>query len=113
MRSQRVNKFNMAKQAQTYDAQARYVKLWVPELDKFPPQLALSPWLANAWDQTAARCTIGIDYAESVAQPKWALEAQTRDEQRNAAEPAQQMKSGYSVQKRRWHHGRNGSYLAS
>merc|ERR1711879_912577 len=111
MRGQRINKFNMAKQAQTYDKQAEFVKLWVPELDNFPPHLALAPWVASASEQAAAGCTIGIDYAKSLVRPEWSSEAMSREEQRDAGEQSQRMKSGYSLQKRRWHHGRNGSYL--
>lgn len=110
MRGQRINKFNMAKQAQTYDKQAQFVQLWLPELANFPPQLALSPWDASSAEQKAAGCIIGEDYAESVAKPKWAPD-QAWDKQRTAGE--EKLKSGFSLEKRRWHHGRNGAYLAS
>lgn len=41
---QRINKFNMAKQAEQYDAEAEYIKTWVPEVAGLPPKYARAPW---------------------------------------------------------------------
>jgi len=113
MKGQRVNRFNMAKQAQTYDTDASFVKLWVPELKGFPPKLAHAPWDAMPSHQAAAKCHIGKDYPEAVLRPKYTAESRAREEERSRQEQAQQTSSGFKVAKRRWHHGRAGSYLAS
>lgn len=55
-------RFDLARQAQTYDPEARFVKLWIPELRNFPPDLAHRPWEASAEEQEAAGCIVGIDY---------------------------------------------------
>lgn len=36
--------FNVTKQAHDYDANANYIRLWLPELKNLPPKQAIEPW---------------------------------------------------------------------
>jgi len=109
IRGQRVNKFNMAKQAQQYDPRAEFIKLWVPEVAALPPALAMAPWTAG----TDARRRLAGNYPEPIFVPKYSTEARARTEQRNREEGAEVTSAGYPLARRRWHHGRNGTFLAS
>uniref|UniRef100_A0A7S4R5I2 Cryptochrome DASH n=1 Tax=Alexandrium monilatum TaxID=311494 RepID=A0A7S4R5I2_9DINO len=113
MRGQRINKFNMAKQAQQYDPKAEYIKLWVPEVARLPPPLAMSPWDASREALERAGCRLGGDYPVSVLRPEYSAEARRRNEQQSRSEGAEVTQAGYPVAKRRWHHGRTGAFLAS
>jgi len=110
MKGQRVNKFNMAKQAQQYDPQAEFIKLWVPEVASLPPTLAASPWSAGPELRKRA---VEAGYPEPVFRPNYSAEAKARTEQRNREEAAEVTSAGYPLARRRWHKGRNGAFLAS
>jgi deoxyribodipyrimidine photo-lyase len=58
----RINKFNITKQSKDYDADGRYVKHWLPELEKVPPAYLHEPWTMPKGVQQEAGCVIGTDY---------------------------------------------------
>jgi len=113
MRGQRVNKFNMAKQAQQYDKDCAFIKLWVPEVATLPARLAMAPWEAGEETLSRVGCKIPEDYPEAVLRPKYTYEAKQANEVRNRSEGAEVTAAGYPVAKRRWHQGRKGAFLAS
>ncbi|MFT4045522.1 MAG: deoxyribodipyrimidine photo-lyase [Solimonas sp.] len=51
--------FNPLLQAQKFDADARYIRQWLPELAELPPEVAHAPWLARAGQH-------GVDYPEPI-----------------------------------------------
>lgn len=113
MRGQRVNRFNMAKQAQQYDKDATFIKLWVPEVAKLPAPLAMAPWEASKETLEKAGCQIPKNYPEPAKKPTYSLEARRANEAQSRSEGAEVTKAGYPVAKRRWHQGRKGAFLAS
>jgi len=113
IRGQRVNKFNMAKQAQQYDPNAEFIKLWVPEVSRLPAPLAVAPWEASEESLARAGCRLPGDYPEPAVRPGYSAEARRRNEQQSRAEGAEVTAAGYPIAKRRWHHGRTGAFLAS
>jgi len=54
--------FSVPKQGRVYDAEASFVKHWIPALAKVPMDKAHAPWELNAGDQRAAGCVITQDY---------------------------------------------------
>merc|ERR1719379_962087 len=49
-KGQRINKFNMAKQAEQYDKDAVFIKTWVPEVSHLPAPLAMAPGKSSEVD---------------------------------------------------------------
>ena len=47
----RVNRFNILKQSKDYDADGKYVKLWLPELAKVPAGSVHTPWVLSPSDR--------------------------------------------------------------
>ncbi|WP_028080024.1 cryptochrome/photolyase family protein [Solimonas soli] len=71
--------FNPLLQAQKFDADAAYIKRWLPELATLPPEAAHAPWLARAGELEKAGLRLKVDYPEPIvalgASRKRALEA--------------------------------------
>jgi deoxyribodipyrimidine photo-lyase len=57
--------FDVLSQAKRYDGDAEYVKLWVPELEALPPELAHAPWRLS--DREAEE--YGVDYPDPLVEP--------------------------------------------
>ncbi|MFM1843080.1 MAG: Cryptochrome, partial [Cyanobacteriota bacterium] len=54
--------FNIMKQAQQYDPQGDYVRLWIPELAPLPPDKIHQPWHLNQGEQQRFGVRLGQDY---------------------------------------------------
>jgi deoxyribodipyrimidine photo-lyase len=54
--------FNPTTQAQRYDPDGAYIRLWVPELARLPLRLVFEPWTAPAAELRAAGVVIGETY---------------------------------------------------
>ncbi|NKF22910.1 cryptochrome/photolyase family protein [Solimonas marina] len=54
--------FNPVLQAGKFDAEAAYIRSWVPELSALPPDAAHAPWQAKPAILAAARLRLGTDY---------------------------------------------------
>ncbi|MGI9174625.1 MAG: DASH family cryptochrome [Rhodothermales bacterium] len=54
--------FNILSQAQRYDAEAEYVKHWLPELRALPPKLAQAPFTMSPMEEEMYGVTLGEDY---------------------------------------------------
>ena len=44
------------------DPEGKYIKKWLPVLEKFPAKYIYEPWAAPKHIQQQAGCLIGIDY---------------------------------------------------
>jgi deoxyribodipyrimidine photo-lyase len=104
MKGQRVNKFNIAKQSQQYDQDAAYIKTWVPEVANLPAPLAMAPWKAAAPVP---------NYPSPLTRPEYSAEALQFEQRRRKQEETVVTKAGYTMEKKRWHYGRNGAFKAS
>jgi deoxyribodipyrimidine photo-lyase len=58
----RDNYFYVPGQAERYDAEAAYVKHWLPELEPLPPEYAHRPWRMGEDEQAACGVQLGLDY---------------------------------------------------
>jgi deoxyribodipyrimidine photo-lyase len=58
--------FNITKQAQDYDADGKYVKYWLPELQAVSVKHVHQPWLLSKELQIKFDCRIGVDYPAPV-----------------------------------------------
>ncbi|MEO1653550.1 MAG: DASH family cryptochrome, partial [Bacteroidota bacterium] len=64
--------FNILTQAKRYDAQAEYVKHWLPELASIPKSLAHHPSDLKLAEQKKYGLIIGVDYPNPLVNPdKW------------------------------------------
>lgn len=54
--------FNPVTQSERFDADGKFIRMYVPELAKLPTAHIHAPWLAGAAEQAAAGMTIGKDY---------------------------------------------------
>ncbi|MCS7259912.1 MAG: DNA photolyase family protein [Anaerolineae bacterium] len=54
--------FNPVTQGQKFDPAGDYVRRWVPELARVPPEYVHAPWQMPVEVQRAACCRIGVDY---------------------------------------------------
>jgi deoxyribodipyrimidine photo-lyase len=54
--------FNPVTQSQRFDPDGEFIRRYIPELAKYPPDLIHAPWQADPADQHAYRCIIGRDY---------------------------------------------------
>eukprot|EP00466_Bigelowiella_natans_P009961 jgi/Bigna1/79996/fgenesh1_pg.67_\ len=66
----RINRFNMSKQANDYDKDGRYVKMWCPELKELPSKCVHSPWDLSSSEQSRFGVLIGSDYPAPIRAPK-------------------------------------------
>ncbi|MEB3340425.1 DASH family cryptochrome [Okeania sp.] len=58
--------FNIPKQAKDYDPEGRYVKHWLPELDKVPAAKVHEPWKLLPVEQDRFGVKIGVDYPQPI-----------------------------------------------
>ncbi len=58
--------FNPTSQAEKFDADAAYIKRWVPELARVPAKYALAPWDAPPLALAAAGVTLGEQYPRPI-----------------------------------------------
>ncbi|MBC7473066.1 MAG: DASH family cryptochrome [Candidatus Sericytochromatia bacterium] len=54
--------FNIIKQSNNYDGQGKYIKTWLPELNKLPKQFIHQPYLMTKDQQVENNCILGKDY---------------------------------------------------
>lgn len=59
-------KFNVLSQADRYDSNGDYVKLWLPELESLPPEKIHKPWELTEEEQKIYKITLGKDYPDSI-----------------------------------------------
>ena len=57
-----IRTYNPVKQSQEHDADAIFIKEWLPALRDVPPALLHEPWKLNAMEQVFYNCIIGSDY---------------------------------------------------
>jgi deoxyribodipyrimidine photo-lyase len=53
-------------QSQKFDAEGRFIRRYVPELERVPQKFIHAPWTMSAADQTACKVLIGRDYPAPV-----------------------------------------------
>ena len=58
--------FNPVLQGQTFDSQGRYVRRWVPELEKIPAKWIHRPWEAPRGVLSAAGVKLGATYPRPI-----------------------------------------------
>jgi hypothetical protein len=58
--------FNPTSQAEKFDADAAYIKRWVPELARVPAKFALEPWDAPPLALATAGVTLGEEYPRPI-----------------------------------------------
>jgi deoxyribodipyrimidine photo-lyase len=54
--------FNPVSQSQRFDAQGKFIRRYVPELEKVPDKFIHAPWTLPPLEQKLAGCIIGKDY---------------------------------------------------
>ncbi len=54
--------FNIIKQSNNYDGQGKYIKTWLPELNKLPKQFIHQPYLMTKDQQVENNCILGKNY---------------------------------------------------
>jgi deoxyribodipyrimidine photo-lyase len=55
-------RFDPTRQARKWDPEGRYIRRWVPELERVPAPYVHAPWTMPPEIQRASRCRIGVDY---------------------------------------------------
>ena len=60
--------FNPTSQAEKFDADAAYIRRWVPELARVPNQLVHAPFDAPPLALRAAGITLGLDYPHAIVE---------------------------------------------
>lgn len=58
--------FNPVTQSEKFDPQGRFIRRYVPELERVPDKFIHAPWKMGGIDQQAARVRIGADYPAPV-----------------------------------------------
>ena len=58
--------YNPARHQARFDPEGEYVRRWVPELERVPPERLAEPWTMSEEEQEAAGCVVGRDYPEPV-----------------------------------------------
>jgi deoxyribodipyrimidine photo-lyase len=58
--------FNPVSQSQRFDPDGKFIRRYLPELDKVPVKYIHAPWTMPALEQRMAGCTIGSDYPAPV-----------------------------------------------
>jgi deoxyribodipyrimidine photo-lyase len=66
--------FNPTSQAEKFDADATYIKRWVPELARVPAKFALEPWEAPPLALAGAGVTLGETYPNPIVEHGMARE---------------------------------------
>lgn len=61
--------YNPVKNALDHDAEAVFIKKWIPELASLPPHLAIEPWKATAIDELLFNFKKGSDYPNPITSP--------------------------------------------
>lgn len=68
--------YNPTKQAQDHDPEARFIKLWVPELAQLPADIAIEPWKISPMEQVFYDFELGVNYPKPLVNVeesgKWA-----------------------------------------
>lgn len=64
--------FNPVSQGQKFDPAGEYVRQWLPELGRTPPEFIHKPWQMPAAAQREAGCRIGQDYPPPIVDHAWA-----------------------------------------
>jgi len=82
----------------------QFTKTWVAEVAHLPASLAMAPWTAESPPQ---------NYPSPLTQPQYSNEARQLEDRRRKQDDTVVTKSGYTMEKKRWHHGRNGAFKAS
>ena len=54
--------FNPVTQSEKFDPEGRFIRRYVPELERVPDKFVHAPWTMGGIDQTASRTRIGSDY---------------------------------------------------
>lgn len=54
--------FNPVTQSEKFDPEGRFIRKYLPQLEKVPLKLLHAPWKMSAADQSAARMRLGADY---------------------------------------------------
>ncbi|MGB5943666.1 MAG: FAD-binding domain-containing protein [Leeuwenhoekiella sp.] len=62
--------YNPTKNAHDHDADATFIKKWVPELRELPAQFAIEPWLLTDMESALYDFQIGKDYPERIVDIK-------------------------------------------
>jgi deoxyribodipyrimidine photo-lyase len=60
--------FNPVTQSEKFDPEGRFIRRYLPQLDKLPDKLIHAPWLARPVDLEAAGIRLGRDYPEPIVQ---------------------------------------------
>ena len=60
--------FNPTSQAEKFDADAAYIKRWVPELARVPADHAIAPWDAPPLLLASAGVNLGVDYPRPIVE---------------------------------------------
>jgi deoxyribodipyrimidine photo-lyase len=71
----RNNHFDVLSQGEYYDADAAYIRTWLPELASLPSEYAHRPWRLSPEEQADFGVELGIDYP----QPMLDIEARYRE----------------------------------
>lgn len=58
--------FNPLTQSEKFDPQGRFIRRYLPELERVPDKFIHAPWKMGGIDQSAARVRIGVDYPAPV-----------------------------------------------
>ncbi len=54
--------YNPVKQSEDQDPEGRFIRRWIPELDRVPSEWIHTPWLMPADEQRQSHCVIGSQY---------------------------------------------------
>lgn len=58
--------YNPIKNAEKYDPEAKFIKMWVPELESLPAHIAIAPWTSTPMEQIMYGFELGEAYPESI-----------------------------------------------
>jgi len=58
--------YNPIKNAKEHDSEARFIKKFVPELDKLPPKLAIEPWTITSMEEEMFSFKLERDYPHRI-----------------------------------------------
>ena len=58
--------FNPVTQSERFDAEGRFIRKYVPELERVPGKFVHAPWRMDAGEQARAGCVMGRDYPAPV-----------------------------------------------
>ena len=60
--------FNPVSQSEKFDAEGKFIRRYLPQLDKLPAKLIHAPWLASPIELAAAQVELGRDYPAPIVQ---------------------------------------------